>query len=198
MFEVSSDQLEIRSLIESWAIWRDSGDWDRLRTTWHQGGMMQTTWFHGTCDEFVAGSQAAFNRGIEVLHTLSGTSIDVEGNRAIAQTKMAINQRAVVNGAACDCVCMGRFYDFLEKREGRWGIMLRQPIYEIDRLDPLDSSVHLDLDKEKLAALPAGYRYLAYVQQMMGLKVILDLPQTRGAEVEALYAKGRAWLKGSD
>ena len=136
MFEVSSDQLEIRNLIESWAIWRDSGDWDRLRTCWHQGGMMQTTWFHGTGDEFVAGSQAAFNRGVEVLHTLSGTSVDVEGDRAIAQTKMAIHQRAVVNGAACDCVCMGRFYDFLEKRDGRWGIMLRQPIYEMDRLDP--------------------------------------------------------------
>ena len=103
------------------AIWRDSGDWERLRTTWHAGGMMQTTWFYGTGDEFVVGSQAAFNRGIEVLHTLSGTSVDVEGNRAIAQTKMAINQRAIVNGTVCDCVCMGRFYDFLEKREGSLG-----------------------------------------------------------------------------
>ena len=48
MFETSSDQLEIRNLIESWAIWRDSGDWDRLRTTWHEGGIMKTTWFVGT------------------------------------------------------------------------------------------------------------------------------------------------------
>ena len=76
--------------------------------------------------------------------------------------------------------------------------MLRQPIYEMDRLDPLDSAVSLDLDKEKLASLPAGYRYLAYVQQMIGLNVKLDLPQTRGAEVEALYAKGKDWLKSSD
>ncbi len=198
MFEVCSDQLEIRNLLESWALWRDSGDWDRLRTTWHQGGMMQTTWFYGTGEEFVAGSQAAFNRGIEVLHTLSGTSIDVQSHRAIAQTKMAIHQRAIVNGTACDCVCMGRFYDFLEKREKRWGIMLRQPIYEMDRLDPLDSAASLGLDKAKLASLPAGYRHLAYVQQMIGLNVKLDLPQTRGAEVEALYARGQDWLKGSE
>ncbi len=198
MFEVSADQLAIRNLVESWAIWRDSGDWDRLRTTWHEGGMMHSTWFQGTGDEFVAGSQAAFNRGVEVLHMLSGTSIDVQGNRAIAQTKMSINQRAMVDGTACDCVCMGRFYDFLEKREGRWGIILRQPIYEMDRLDPLDSAARLDLDKEKLASLPAGYRHLAYVQGNMGLNVRLDLPQTRGAEVEALYAKGQAWLHGSD
>ena len=38
----------------------------------------------------------------------------------------------------CDVVCTGRFYDFLEQRDGRWGIVLRQPIYERDRLDPID------------------------------------------------------------
>ncbi len=198
MFNTSSDQLEIRNLIESWAIWRDSGDWERLRTTWHEGGIMKTTWFVGTGQDFVTGSQAAFNRGIEVLHTLSGTSIDVQGNKAIAQTKMAINQRGPVNGVLCDCVCMGRFYDFLEKRDGRWGIILRQPIYEMDRLDPVDTSVLLELDKEKLNSLPAGYRHLAYLQLQIGLDVKLDLPQTRGPIVEALYARGKNWLQGAD
>ena len=197
MFEVSADELAIRSLIDSWAIWRDSGDWERLRTTWHEGGRMETTWFSGTGEQFIAGSQAAFNRGIEVLHTLSGTTVDLAGNRAIAQTKMAINQRADVDGIACDCVCMGRFYDFLEKREGRWGLMLRQPIYEMDRLDPLDSSAHLDLDKDRLATMPAGYRYLAYIQSGLGLNVKFDLPGTRGAAVEALYDKGKQWLQGT-
>jgi hypothetical protein len=198
MFEASQDELAIRNLVESWAIWRDSGDWERLRTTWHEGGRMQTTWFSGTGEEFVAGSQAAFNRGIEVLHTLSGTSVDVQGTRAIAQTKMAINQRSEVEGVLCDCVCMGRFYDFLEKRGDRWGIVIRQPIYEMDRLDPVDSGASLDLDKEKLASLPAGYRHLAYLQMKIGLKVRLDLPQTRGAVVEALYAEGRKWLQAAD
>lgn len=195
MFEAFQDQLEIRNLIESWAIWRDSGNWDRLRTTWHKGGMMHTTWFSGTGDEFVTGSQAAFNRGIEVLHTLGGTSVDVQGNRAIAQTKMAIHQRAEVDGVVCDCVCMGRFYDLLQKRNGRWGIVKRQPIYERDRLDPVDSSMHLELDKQKLASFPAGYRHLAYLQQKIGLNVKLDLPQTRGSAVEALYAEGKKWLQ---
>ena len=196
MFEASPDELAIRNVIESWAIWRDSGDWDRLRTTWHEGGLMHSTWFSGTGEEFAKGSKAAFDRGIEVIHTLSGTSIDLQGERAIAQTKMAIHQRAEVQGILCDCVCMGRFYDFMEKRDGRWGIVNRQPIYEMDRLDPLDSSMHLDLDKQMLASLPAGYRYLAYVQTNMGLKVKLDLPQTRGPQVEALYARGKDWLQG--
>jgi hypothetical protein len=37
----------------------------------------------------------------------------------------------------------GRFYDFLEKREGRWGLVLHQPIYEKDRMDPVDPAVRL-------------------------------------------------------
>ena len=42
---------------------------------------------------------------------------------------MTINQRADVDDVRCDVVCTGRFYDFLEKRNGRWGLVLRQPIY---------------------------------------------------------------------
>ena len=64
--------------------------------------------------------------------------VDVSGDRAIAQTKMTISQRATVEQHVCDVVCTGRFYDFFERRSGRWGLVLRQPIYEQDRLDPVD------------------------------------------------------------
>ena len=39
----------------------------------------------------------------------------------------------------------GRFYDFLEKRKGKWGIVLRRLAYEKDRLDPVDPSADLKL-----------------------------------------------------
>ena len=157
MPDTLQDEFMIRSLIDNWAIWRDAGEWDRLRTTFHPDGMMQTTWFYGPGADFVKGSQAAFERGVEVLHTLHGTSIDLKGDRAIAQTKMAIHQRSDVNGVLCDCVCQGRFYDLLEKRGGMWGIVLRHPIYEMDRLDPVNSSASLNLNREELASFPAGY-----------------------------------------
>ena len=46
----------------------------------------------------------------------------------------------------CDVTCWGRAYDFLEKREGRWGIVLRRHIYEKDRIDPVDPAAKLTLD----------------------------------------------------
>jgi hypothetical protein len=194
MPEAMQDEFDIRKLIENWVVWRDSGDWARLRSVWHDDGKMQATWFFGTADEFVAASRGVWDRGVEVLHTLNGTSIDLRGERAVAQTKMEIHQRANVDGIICDCVCMGRFYDLFEKRGGKWGLVLRQPIYEKDRLDPVDTSQKLTLDREKLAKLPAGYRHLAYLQSKIGMNVKLDLPGIKGPEVEALYAQGKAWL----
>jgi len=96
----------------------------------------------------------------------------------------------------CDVVCIGRFHDFFERRSGRWGLVLRQPIYEKDRLDPVDPSAKFVLDKDLLARLPEGYRHLAYLQSKIGYKVKTDMPGIDGPELEKLYARGAAWLKG--
>src|SRR5262245_23175877 len=132
------DRAAIRDLIESWALWRDAGMWDRLRTVWHADGQMMATWFQGSADDFIAASRDSFARGVRAQHSLGGMAIDVAGARAVAQTKVQILHRSAVHGVVCDFTCVGRFYDFFEKREGRWGLVLRQPIYEKDRLDPVD------------------------------------------------------------
>ena len=190
------DRQAIRELIENWVVWRDAGDWERFAGVWHDDGRMMATWFQGPASEFIRVSREGFARGVRILHFLGGTSIDLEGTRAIAQTKMTISQRASVDGVMCDVVCTGRFYDFLERRAGRWGLVLRQPIYEKDRLDPLDPAATLALDKDLLSQFPEGYRHLAYLQTRIGYQVKRDMPGLTGAEVEALYARGRGWLEG--
>jgi hypothetical protein len=190
------DRPIIRDLIENWAIWRDALMWDRFRSVWPDDGRMMATWFQGTADEFIQVSREGYERGVRILHFLGGMSIDVAGKRAIAQTKMTISQRAPVEGVVCDVVCTGRFYDFLEKRDGRWGMVLRQPIYEKDRLDPVDPGARLALDQELLARFPEGYRHLAYIQTKIGYKVKPDMPGLDGPEVEQLYEDGAAWLAG--
>lgn len=196
MSDVSADRLAIRELIENWVVWRDAGDWERFRTVWHDDGVMMATWFQGTGDEFIRVSREGWAKGVNILHFLGGNSVDIAGMRAISQTKMTISQRAVVDGVPCDVVCTGRFYDFLEKRDGRWGIVLRQPIYEKDRLDPIEPGAKVDLDPDLLGRFPEGYRHLAYLQSRIGYQIKPDMPGLKGAEVERLYARGAAWLKG--
>jgi SnoaL-like domain len=193
---MSADREAIRELLENWAIWRDAGDWERFRTVWHDDGRMMATWFQGSADEFIRVSREGFERGVRILHFLGGSSVEVAGDRAVAQTKMTISQRGAVEGIECDVVCTGRFYDFFERRDGRWGLVLRQPIYEKDRADPVDPAARLELDPKLLARFPEGYRHLAYVQTQIGYAVKDDMPGLTGGEVEALYARGAAWLAG--
>jgi hypothetical protein len=74
--------------------------------------------------------------------------------------------------------------------------MLRQPIYEQDRMLPVTPGTTPGLDAETLAKLPEGYRYLAYLQLGLGMKVKLDMPQLTGSAVEELYRTGARWLEG--
>ena len=191
------DRLEIKQLIENWVVWRDAGHWDRFRTVWHDDGVMQATWTQGTADEFIAMSKAGWAKGVNILHFLGGNSIDLAGNRAVSQTKMTISQRALVHDVMVDVVCTGRFYDFIEKRDGKWGMVLRQPIYEKDRMDPVDPAARLELDQTLLNSFPEGYRHLAYLQTQIGYKIKMDMPGLKGEKVEALYARGKAWLEGN-
>ena len=191
------DKLAIIETINNWALWRDAGDWERFRGVWHGDGWMTATWFQGPAEKFIEVSKAGWDKGVSILHFLGGTSVDVKGEHAIAQTKMTISQRAAVDGVPVDVVCTGRFYDFFAQRRGRWGIVRRQPIYEKDRMDPIDPAAKLNLDPELLARFPEGYRHLAYLQTRIGYTIKLDLPQLKGPVVASLYAHGQAWLDGA-
>ncbi len=204
------DRLAIRDVVETWASARDSGDWEAFRACWHDDGYMMATWFQGPKEDFIKVSQEGAARGVNILHFTGGCRITLAGHRALAQTRMTIMQRGEVEGVLCDVACTGRFYDFFEKRgaggvgppepaqkrDGRWGIVLRQPIYEKDRLDPVEPGASLVLDAARLAEYPEGYRYLAYLQAGVGYPVKKDMPGLRGPEVQRLYERGAAWLAG--
>ncbi|ALU73449.1 hypothetical protein H351_30875 (plasmid) [Rhodococcus erythropolis R138] len=194
-----SDRDEIRRLVENWAIWRDSGDWDRFATVWHPvDGWMSATWFQGSASDFIEVSRQGFEKGVSILHFLGGHSADVTGDRAIAQTKMTISQRATLDGIDVDVLCTGRFYDFLARQDDRWTIVRRQPIYEKDRLDVIDPAATPTIDSELLNRFPVGYRYLAYVQTKSGFDVKDGLPGLTGDAVEQLYGEGAEWLSGAE
>jgi hypothetical protein len=200
MTDSMTDKLLVRELVERWAVWRDAGDWDRFATCWHPDGVMMATWFQGPWQEFIRVTQEGWARGVSILHFLGGSAIEVQGDRAIAQTKMTISQRGMVEGidgpVLCDVVCTGRFHDFITRHQGAWKVLHRQPIYEKDRLDPVDPSVQLRLDKDFLASMPEGYRHLAYIQTRIGYTVKMDMPMLKGPQVQDLYRRGAAWLAG--
>ncbi len=196
-----AERFTIREMVENWAVWRDACLWDRFEAVWHPEGEMWATWFQGSYKDFIKVSREGFAKGVRILHFLGGSSIDLALEnkphpRAIAQTKMTISQRAMVHDVEVDVLCTGRFYDFIEKRDGEWRIVLRRLVYEKDRLDPVDPNAKLELDPKLLAEFPVGYRHLAYLQTRIGYKVKKDMAGLVGPDVDKLYALGKGWLKG--
>jgi len=196
--DLVTDKRRIREIVDNWIIFSDSGDWDRFAECWHEDGFMAATWFQASAADFVRARREGFEKGVSILHFHGGFTCDVVDNRAISQTKMTISQRAPVHGVLVDVLCTGRFYDFFEKRDGRWGLVRRQPIYEKDRLDVVNSGETLELDQDLLDSFPLGYRHLAYLQTEVGYDVKKSgMPGLKGPEVEKLYGEGRAWLDGA-
>lgn len=192
------DRLLIRDMVDAWAIWRDNRDWEKVAELWHAGGKMITTWGgYATPEEFAQAAQRGFEQGDRMLHENGGTAVELKGDRAIAQTKLRIMQRATVHGVLCDVVCVGRDYDFVERRAGKWGFVLRQPIYERDWLRPVEPGATVEIDRARLARYPDGYAYLAYVQECLDYPIIDHMPVHEGPEIEALYAAGATWLEGA-
>lgn len=84
------DKLAISALIQDWALWRDTGEWEKLRGTVHPDATMTATWFHGPFDAFI---EACQRRGSRSMHFLGGTTVEINGRRAIAETRMTIMAR---------------------------------------------------------------------------------------------------------
>ena len=188
------ERLAIREVVENWAMWRDTGQFDKLRTTFHPEGVFRATWFNGLFSEFIIASTAGWKRGSRSMHVLGGSSIEQKGHRAFAHTKMEIVVRALLDGVEVDANCYGRFFDFFEKRDGRWAIVRRVCIYDKSCMSPARPGTPIVFDEALLMSFPEGYRYLAYVQAKNGQTVDPALLTTRDPGVDALYADADAWV----
>ena len=190
------DRQLIGELIDAWVIWRDGGDFDRLAELWRPDGFIMTTWCEASAAEFIERSRRAWQAGGRVFHTVNGAHVEVEGERAIALTKMQIIHRASLHGVMVDVTCRGRFCDALEKQDGRWGLLSRQGVYEGDCVTPLEPGAKVDFDTGLLATFPQGYRHLGYLQALAGNPVNKNLPGAR--EAVELVQRMRRWLAGGE
>jgi hypothetical protein len=197
------DRAILRELIQNWAVWRDTAQWDEFRKVWHEDGRMVASWKQAPFEEFIAASHAGMEHGNDILHLLGGSAVKVAGNRAISQTKMEIQQRAMIDGVLCDVSALARHYDFWEKRPDTaanvgWGLVLRETIFDKATLRPVEPGAQIVIDHALYDQFPIQYAALAYLQEKAGYTVRRDMPHGwRGPAVEAVYRRGDAWLAGT-
>jgi len=192
-----SDKQAIREAVENWALWRDSGRWEELLSLYTADAVVHTTWFVGSAKAFVErGREAAKKGGGRSQHFMGAVSVDVAGDRGVAEARVVLLVRAQLQGAEVDVTCYCRFYDLFVRTGGQWCIRRRYGIYEKDRIDPVSPGALIRLDPAVLAGFPPAYRHLAYVQSSGGATITPDLPTPGSEALERLYAEGKAWLGG--
>ena len=190
----SDDELAILRLINRWIVFRDSGDWARLRAIWHDDGTMTAGWQQGPADDFIAACVAGWNGRLKVMHELGAVAVEADGARAVSQNKMTITVRADLDGTLCDVTCMARHLDRWEKREGLWGLAGRETIYDRDRLDAVNPGEIPVLDQALLESFDEAYRHMAYILVKLGYDISHEHPCLDSPHADALVARWRAWL----
>ena len=197
MSQALLERLEIAELVQSWALYRDAGDWDKLKETVHADGIMTATWFQGSFEAFISAMQDAWRKGSSSQHFQGGTVVEVLGTKAIAQTRMAILVRGKLEDVSVDVNCLGIFYDRVEKRDGQWRIAKRNVIYDKDTLTPVHVGDAIQLSSERLLRFPEGYRHLAYLQSFNGGNVNPELPTARSEASIQLKLEAQQWLRSN-
>jgi hypothetical protein len=195
MSQALLERLEIAELVQSWALYRDAGDWDKLKETVHADGIMTATWFQGSFEAFISAMQDAWRKGSSSQHFQGGTVVEVLGTKAIAQTRMDILVRGKLEDVSVDVNCLGIFYDRVEKRDGQWRIAKRNVIYDKDTLTPVHAGDVIQLSSERLMRFPEGYRHLAYLQSFNGGNVNPELPTARSEASVKLKLETQQWLR---
>jgi SnoaL-like protein len=191
------DRLDLIALGQAWGIARDQGLWEHLAETFHPDGTISVTWFSGPFTQFIEASKRMHQpRSPRTKHLIGTPHLRINGRRALSEASVQIIGRFAVNGVAADNICYARFFDKVEKRDGRWRVLERVAIYEKDRLDPVVPSEAFDkfMAETDFSSVPEPYRFLGQRLLALGLKLADSVLCDGSPETLAVLRKGADWL----
>jgi hypothetical protein len=193
------DKLACAELVQAWGFARDQGRWNDLLDIFHPGGEIAVSWFRGPYPQFVEHCRKNYGGGSVAKHLLWPAKVTLTGDRATAETNVAILVRQTIEGVPVDLTSQGRFLDRIERRDGRWRMVERATVYEKDRLDPVEPSPAFDqlMAGADTTVYPVSYRYMAYRVHAAGRTLAEPVHYDGRPETEALKQRYAAWVAGA-
>jgi hypothetical protein len=193
-----ADKIACAEVVQAWGFARDQGRWADLLDTFHADGRIHVSWFEGPFPDFVDRCRQNYGKGSSAKHLFWPARVTVNGARALTETNAAILVRQTIEGVQVDLTSYARFLDRLERRDGRWRIVERACVYELDRLDPVEPSAAFAavMQQGDAARYPAPYRYMGYRVAAAGRALAEPVHYDGRAETEALKKRYAAWLDG--
>ncbi|WP_165422876.1 nuclear transport factor 2 family protein [Ktedonosporobacter rubrisoli] len=191
-----SEIFEIAQLIYAERHWRDTGQWERMRSAYHPTATVRVAWFRGSGFDFVETSKHAHGRSLS-KHRLAPCIVCVNGDRGTAETDTIVEIRLTYENYELDLSSRCRLFSRVRRDEGIWRLASLDVIYEKDSVSPVNPSVPLPIDWEEIEQYRPAYRFLCYYNwHAFRRSVELDLPgDDRPELVASLYAEAEAWLQ---
>ena len=183
------DRLQITDLITGW-MYRDLGDWERLRDLFHPDGEIEVTWFEGSFNDFVDGSMRMGASDLRTKHLIGTPVVTLHGDKAVVETNaMIVGENVRID---LGCSVHNRFFDLAEKRGGRWKLVKRHSVYDMGTFTFPQGLV--DIDHAAVKRYPREYAPLAYVLEKSGFPVERVFATPGSALEKRMKADAAAWL----
>lgn len=144
-------ERDIRELAHRYVDAADRKDWDRFRTVFHAGSTHRhADVYEGRSSDFVDLGKGMIDLLPETHHQLGNVTVHVTGDRARAQSYFTAHHTIPAEapvavfprhtpGVEEEWWVGGRYFDELEYRDGRWGIVHRTAIHDWERWETADS-----------------------------------------------------------
>lgn len=198
--DVFLDKLRITELAQTERLARDTRQWQLMLDCYHPDSRVFLSWFDGPAARFVAASRRMGEEpGGHATHGLGPTLVQIDGDRALADTPCAVMMRREFAGVACDLTSYCRHQSRVERVDGRWLLRSLVGVYEKNTLVPVVPGRVPELDEGRLAGYRASYDFQCYYRADKGHVPFADRPGLdRPDLVAALVSADRAWLAGQD
>ena len=185
------DKLAIRELIENWVVWRDAGDWERFADCLARRRSDDGDLVPGPRRGLHPRHQEGWNRGRQILHFLGGTR-STRRDRGRSQDQdddLAARARSTASSATWSAQVGSTTSS---RGATALGDVLRQPIYEQDRLDPVDPAARTDARRDAARPSFPAATATSPTSAQHRLQVKPDMPRLTGPEVEGSTHTGRS------
>lgn len=201
--EEISETLRIKNLVEFERYCCDYGLKEEQRRQWFDDGQLFTTWFSGKAADYLNTEPVKHAPGEKQDpmeshgHKIHNTLVWLNGNKAIAEILCSLTFRTKLGEDWTDLVCECRMHYRVEKRNGNWGIIYMEGIYEKDRLDPVfgDSSFYIP-EEELRKHRPINWNMAVRRGKYLGHETNEDAwaGKDRPSTLNRLYNESSQWL----
>ena len=193
------DTVEITQLVLRERQGRDRGWWDEMEQAFWPDSRVTISWYDGDGPGFLAASKAMSGRGVSSVHRMSPPVVRVAGDRGWAEAPATIEARGAVDGVLADLVSAARLNYRLVRRDGRWGIVSLECVYERDTLTPALPGAAVSVPGAELDRFRPSYALLSWYLSRAGYQVATSLlGDDEPAARDAFYARTWAWLRGAE